>query len=81
MQFDGTETSPERTSPVDGKPKSRDGTGSRSFDEIRVVGDPNGVGVVLGFKDDAWPPLSLVGSVFDGVVCGDLLCALSSGKC
>ena len=70
MQFDGTETSPERTSPVDGEPELRHVTGSWSFDEIRVVGNPDGVGVVLGFKDGARLPLSFVGFFFDSVVCG-----------
>ena len=49
--------------------------------EVKAEGcNPGGVGVASSFQDDGEPSLSTMGLAFDGMDCGDSLCALSSGK-
>ena len=43
--------------------------------------DSEGVGIMLGLKDDVWSSLPPVGSFFDGVVCGHALCTSSCRCC
>jgi len=43
--------------------------------------DSEGVGVMLGLKDDVRSPLPPVGSFFDGVIHGHLLCTLGGRHC